>query len=351
MALDSLGVLDALESVPEQLGFQNREMKKKALGELVFDAYRSTGLAPTVEFLDRLKDFGFFHATRGGISIGVEDLRIPDDKTSLLKEAEERVERFGRPTLIEQFDSLPIEDFQQEFELAYCDESYSFFPYELILPCTSDELVLADDFDEGDVRVIVLEGQPIHIQKQWYRILDAKTGCIDVRLDPAPARDVGRRAEPRRFHDAGHEPVRVLHKHRHGVDQRSHGDGDGVAGLACAVRLARAIDARRDGLSLRGFASLPTFHRGLADRQYLFVNGRPVREISAEQIPAYMRGSPLVLDVALGISHQGDAMARHYLYEAANVLLTTVRARSALKGWGLQIMKRRGPKRARRPSR
>lgn len=41
---------------------------------------------------------------------------------------------------------------------------------------------------------------------------------------------------------------------------------------------ALAIDARRDGLSLRGFASLPTFHRGLADRQYLFVNGRPVRD-------------------------------------------------------------------------
>ena len=29
-------------------------------------------------------------------------------------------------------------------------------------------------------------------------------------------------------------------------------------------------------------------------------------------------------DVVLGISRQGDAMARHYLYEAANVLLTTV---------------------------
>ena len=55
---------------------------------------------------------------------------------------EERVERFGRPTLIEQFDSLPIEDFQQEFEGKFVDETYSFFPYELILPCTNDELVL-----------------------------------------------------------------------------------------------------------------------------------------------------------------------------------------------------------------
>ena len=40
-------------------------------------------------------------------------------------------------------------------------------------------------------------------------------------------------------------------------------------------------------------------------------------------------------------------MARHYLYEAANVLLTTVRRPSVLKSWGLKLMKRRGPKRAR----
>lgn len=35
-------------------------------------------------------------------------------------------------------------------------------------------------FEEGDVRVIVLEGQPIHVQKQWYRILDAKTGLLEA---------------------------------------------------------------------------------------------------------------------------------------------------------------------------
>jgi len=58
---------------------------------------------------------------------------------------EERVARFGRPTLIEQFDSLPLEDFQQEFEGKFVDETYSFFPYELILPCTTDDLVLYDE--------------------------------------------------------------------------------------------------------------------------------------------------------------------------------------------------------------
>ncbi|AXN44174.1 hypothetical protein DSM43518_05144 [Mycobacterium marinum] len=36
------------------------------------------------------------------------------------------------------------------------------------------------NFADGDLRVIILEGQPIHIQKQWYRIVDAKTGLIEA---------------------------------------------------------------------------------------------------------------------------------------------------------------------------
>lgn len=52
-------------------------------------------------------------------------------------------------------------------------------------------------------------------------------------------------------------------------------------------------------------------------------------------------------DVTGGISRQGDAMARHYLYEAANCLLTTWGGRSPLKSWGLGLAKRIGAKKAR----
>ena len=52
-------------------------------------------------------------------------------------------------------------------------------------------------------------------------------------------------------------------------------------------------------------------------------------------------------DVVLGISQQGDAMARHYLYEAANVLLDDGAARLATQELGPQALKRCGPKRAR----
>ncbi|MBX3505596.1 MAG: DNA mismatch repair endonuclease MutL [Parvibaculum sp.] len=41
---------------------------------------------------------------------------------------------------------------------------------------------------------------------------------------------------------------------------------------------ALAIDALREGIALRGFAGLPTYNRGTAQMQYLFVNGRPVRD-------------------------------------------------------------------------
>ncbi|MEQ9040551.1 MAG: DNA mismatch repair endonuclease MutL [Silicimonas sp.] len=41
---------------------------------------------------------------------------------------------------------------------------------------------------------------------------------------------------------------------------------------------ALAIDAEREGLHLTGYAALPTYSRGSAVQQYLFVNGRPVRD-------------------------------------------------------------------------
>ena len=82
--------------IPKELGFKNHDMKKKALSELVFESYRFAGLSSTVQFLDRLKEFGFANATRGGVSIGIEDLHIPKEKETLLEEATTRVERFQK---------------------------------------------------------------------------------------------------------------------------------------------------------------------------------------------------------------------------------------------------------------
>src|SRR5262245_15248297 len=76
--------------------FRNYTMKKKQLSELVLESYRKAGLAETVHFLDRRKEVGFGCATRGGVSIGVEDLEIPAQKAELLSEADARVKRFQK---------------------------------------------------------------------------------------------------------------------------------------------------------------------------------------------------------------------------------------------------------------
>ncbi len=65
------------------------------------------------------------------------------------------------------------------------------------------------------------------------------------------------------------------------------GDGGGPAALLARLAAllgpdfadnAVAIDLDRDGLTLGGLAGLPTYNRGVADHQYLFVNRRPVKD-------------------------------------------------------------------------
>jgi phage FluMu gp28-like protein len=65
-----------------------------------------------------------------------------------LMSTEARVERFGNRAIKEQFDSLMLEDFQQELETCFVDQSYSYFPYDLILPNTTDDVVLAADITD-----------------------------------------------------------------------------------------------------------------------------------------------------------------------------------------------------------
>ena len=78
---------------PEGLGFAhaNKVMNKKELGRVIDDAFRICGNKATVILADRLKDLGYSHATRAGISIAMVNMQIPDAKSTLLGEAEERI--------------------------------------------------------------------------------------------------------------------------------------------------------------------------------------------------------------------------------------------------------------------
>jgi DNA-directed RNA polymerase subunit beta' len=82
--------------LPEEVPFVNETMNKGSLGDLVFSSFRLAGLKSTTEFLDRLKEFGFRHATQAGISIGLDDMYIPTEKQEILAEAQADVDRFTK---------------------------------------------------------------------------------------------------------------------------------------------------------------------------------------------------------------------------------------------------------------
>jgi DNA-directed RNA polymerase subunit beta' len=82
--------------IPDELGFLNQTFGKKELGDLAFECFKVTGLGRTTEFLDALKDFGFRYATMGGISVGIDDLEVPDEKAEILRDADEQVTRFQK---------------------------------------------------------------------------------------------------------------------------------------------------------------------------------------------------------------------------------------------------------------
>jgi DNA-directed RNA polymerase subunit beta' len=77
------------EIVPEPIPFDfiNQVMDKKALGELIDQCYRRMGSKATVILADRLRTLGYQNATRAGISICIDDMRIPPDKERFLAEA------------------------------------------------------------------------------------------------------------------------------------------------------------------------------------------------------------------------------------------------------------------------
>ncbi len=81
------------EILPEGLPFElaNIELTKKAISRLINACYRRLGLKDTVVFADQLMYTGFAYATRAGISIGIDDMKIPDEKKAILEEAETEV--------------------------------------------------------------------------------------------------------------------------------------------------------------------------------------------------------------------------------------------------------------------
>jgi DNA-directed RNA polymerase subunit beta' len=80
------------EVLPDKLGFQNRNQNKKSLERLVGECYRMFGTKLTAHVLDELKRLGFQYATAAGITVSIDDIRIPDEKQDLIGKAQKEAE-------------------------------------------------------------------------------------------------------------------------------------------------------------------------------------------------------------------------------------------------------------------
>jgi DNA-directed RNA polymerase subunit beta' len=82
------------EILPVGLPFEvvNKALKKKEISKLINASFRLCGLRETVIFADKLMYTGFTYATRGGMSICVDDMLVPTDKGVIIGAAEKEVQ-------------------------------------------------------------------------------------------------------------------------------------------------------------------------------------------------------------------------------------------------------------------
>ncbi len=97
------------EIIPQDLGYVDRDAEgnelvlecdfkvgKKQLGDVISRSIRVHGIGETAKLLDNVKALGYKYSTRGGISIGIEDMIVPDVKEKMVHEAEAKVEEVNK---------------------------------------------------------------------------------------------------------------------------------------------------------------------------------------------------------------------------------------------------------------
>ena len=76
---------------PKELGFVNFPVPKAKLGDLILNTYKVAGEVVTVETLDKLKELGFQTAMQAGISIGIDDMIIPEAKKDIVSDSRKKI--------------------------------------------------------------------------------------------------------------------------------------------------------------------------------------------------------------------------------------------------------------------
>ena len=79
--------------VPEEVGYVNELLTKKKLQQIIAEVVKVCGIARTAQFLDDIKQLGFQMAYQGGLSMGLNDVIIPEEKEPMIGKAKEEVDQ------------------------------------------------------------------------------------------------------------------------------------------------------------------------------------------------------------------------------------------------------------------
>ncbi|MGT2924969.1 DNA-directed RNA polymerase subunit beta' [Streptococcus caviae] len=74
----------------------NIPFKKKNLGNIIAEIFKRFRTTETSAFLDRLKDLGYYHSTLAGLTVGIADIPVIDNKQEIIDAAHHRVEEISK---------------------------------------------------------------------------------------------------------------------------------------------------------------------------------------------------------------------------------------------------------------
>ena len=79
--------------VPEEIGFVNEVIGKKALKKVITKVIKNVGMARACHFLDGIKNLGYNKAYEGGLSFVLDDIIIPEEKTQIVQDGHDAIEQ------------------------------------------------------------------------------------------------------------------------------------------------------------------------------------------------------------------------------------------------------------------
>jgi DNA-directed RNA polymerase subunit beta' len=82
--------------LPKGMAFYNFPLGSKGEGRVISDCYANLGKAATLELLDHIKELGFKYSTLAGLSFGINDAKIPEEKAKILERAQKRVDQIEK---------------------------------------------------------------------------------------------------------------------------------------------------------------------------------------------------------------------------------------------------------------